>query len=137
MDGPEHRQEDVLGQVHGILHVAGLAVNEPVNLVVVGPDQMVRRRLGPVPLHLSDPFPLLIHPVHRLSIGIFEGAPAIVASIFAKNAKKCRGGEFRPGGILSLMVFFCLLRTGDQMGEGILHPFHVCLGSVERRAHLV
>ena len=23
------------------------------------------------------------------------------------------------------------------MGEGILHPFHVCLGSVERRAHLV
>lgn len=41
--GPEDGQENLLGQVHGVLLVAGLAVGKAVDLVIVGPDELVCR----------------------------------------------------------------------------------------------
>ncbi len=75
--------------------------------------------LGPVPLprSISSPDPS----VHRLSIGIFEGAPAIVAPPFSQSMqKKCRGGKFRPGGILSPYGFFLSPPYRRPNGRG--HP---------------
>lgn len=36
MDGLEHSQENVLGQVHGRVHIAGLAIGKGINFPIVG-----------------------------------------------------------------------------------------------------
>lgn len=46
---PQDCDEDGLGQVHGVLLAAGLTVDEAVDFVIVGLDQLLRRLPGVSP----------------------------------------------------------------------------------------
>lgn len=59
--GPKDGQENLLGQVHGVLLVAGLAVGEAVDLVIVGPDELVCRLGRAVLLDGPNPLSFLVH----------------------------------------------------------------------------
>ena len=61
---PQDCDEDGLGQVHGVLLAAGLTVDEAVDFVIVGLDQLLRRLPGVSPLDSPDP---CLFPLHRLT----------------------------------------------------------------------
>lgn len=61
VDSPENGQKDVLGQVHGVLPVSGLAVSEAIDFIVVRRDQRLCRGARAVPLGVTYPLYLLVH----------------------------------------------------------------------------
>lgn len=69
---PENRQKNVLRQIQGILLVTQLTVCKAIYLVIVGPNQLVRRLPGASALNVPNPLLFLSHCLTALYLSIYS-----------------------------------------------------------------